>query len=113
MATRIAVRKRTPPAQLSGSFVQSQELARGLDLDACLISVREEVVIIRDQWCIGRRTERRKFSIVRIGDEVEGFWMDRTGELCLRPEQIGEFLPVQAWNPAQDRSRRVGLFQMS
>ena len=62
--------------------------------------MRQEIVVIGNEWNFCCCTERREFSIVRIFDEDKVVEIDTAGKLSLWPKEIGEPIPTERWNSA-------------
>src|SRR5215469_15635833 len=80
-----------------------QEGARCQNVKTNQISMRQEMVVIGNEWNFGCCAERREFSIVRIFDEAKVVGIDTAGKLSLRPKEISELIPVEERNSAQNK----------
>ena len=65
--------------------------------------MRQEMVVIGNEWNFGCCAERREFSIVRIFDEGKVVGIDTAGELCLWAKEISELIPTEGRNSAQNK----------
>ena len=65
--------------------------------------MRQEMVVIGNEWNFGCCAERRKFSIVRIFNEDKVVGIDTAGKLALWPKEISELIPTEGRNSAQDK----------
>src|SRR6516164_7438255 len=79
-----------------------QEGARRECVDPNYIPIRQQMIVVGDEGPFRRCAQRCEFSIVRIPDEDEGAGIDGAGKLPFWLEEISDFLPVEAWNSAQD-----------
>lgn len=67
--------------------------------------MRQQMVVIGNKRHFGRSGERREFSIVRVFDEGKVVGIDTTGKLPLRAKEIGDLMPTEGWNSAQNKLR--------
>jgi hypothetical protein len=67
------------------------------------ISMRQEVVVIGNEWNFGCCAERREFSIVRIFDEGKVAGIDTAGKLSPWAKEISELIPTEGRNSAQNK----------
>ena len=65
--------------------------------------MRQEMVVIGNEWNFCCCTERREFSIVRIFDEDKVVEIDAAGKLTLWPKEITELIPTEERNSAQNK----------
>jgi len=65
--------------------------------------MRQEMVVIGNEWGFGCCAERREFSIIRIFDEVKAVGIDRVRKFSLGAKEISELNPTEGWNSAQDK----------
>ena len=64
--------------------------------------MRQEMVVIGNEWNFCCCTERREFSIVRIFDEDKVVEIDAAGKLSLWSKEITELTPTEERNSAQN-----------
>ena len=86
-----------------GSSRSCQEGARCQNVKTSQISMRQEMVVIGNEWNFGRCAERCEFSIVRIFDEDKVVRIHTAGKLSLRPKEISELIPAEERNSAQNK----------
>jgi hypothetical protein len=87
-----------------GCFSRScQESGRCQNVKANRISMRQEMVVIGNEWNFGCCAERREFSIVRIFDEGKVVGIDTAAKLSLWTKEISELIPTEGWNSAQNK----------
>jgi hypothetical protein len=65
--------------------------------------MRQEMVVIGNEWNFGCCAECREFSIVRIFDEGKAVGIDPAGKLSLWAKEISELIPPEGWNSAQNK----------
>lgn len=65
--------------------------------------MRQEMVVIGNEWNFGCYTERREFSVVRIFDEGKVVGIDTAGKLSLWAKEISELTPMEGRNSAQNK----------
>ena len=65
--------------------------------------MRQEMVVIGNEWNFGCSAERREFSIVRIFDKDKAVGIDTTAKLPLWPKEIGKLMPTEERNSAQNK----------
>jgi hypothetical protein len=65
--------------------------------------MRQEMVVIGNEWNFGCCAERREFSIVRIFNEDKVVGIDTAGKLSLWPKEISELIPTEGRNSAQNK----------
>jgi hypothetical protein len=65
--------------------------------------MRQEMVVIGNEWNIGCCAECREFSIVRIFDEGKAVGIDTAGKLSRWAKEISELIPTQGRNSAQNK----------
>ena len=65
--------------------------------------MRQEMVVIGNEWNFGCCAERREFSIVRIFNEDKVVGIDTAGKLSLWPKEISEHIPTEGRNSAQNK----------
>jgi hypothetical protein len=65
--------------------------------------MRQEMVVIGNEWNFGCCAERREFSIVRIFDEGKIVGIDTAGKLSLWAKEISELIPTEGRNSAQNK----------
>src|SRR6266404_3524264 len=65
--------------------------------------MRQEMVVIGNEWNFGCCAERREFSIVRIFNEDKVVGIDTAGKLSLWPKEISEHIPTNGRNSAQNK----------
>jgi hypothetical protein len=65
--------------------------------------MRQEMVVIGDEWNFGCGAERREFSVVRIFDEDKVLGIDTADKLSFRPKEINELIPTEGRNSAQNK----------
>ena len=65
--------------------------------------MRQEMVVIGNEWNFRCCAERREFSIVRIFDEGKVVGIDTAGKLSLWAKEISELIPTERWNSAQNK----------
>jgi hypothetical protein len=65
--------------------------------------MRQEMVVIGNEWNFGCCAERREFSIVRIFNEDKVVGIDTAGKLSLWPKEISEPILTEGRNSAQNK----------
>ena len=65
--------------------------------------MRQEMVVIGNEWHFCCCTERREFPILRIFDEDKVVEIDAAGKLSLWPKEISELIPTEGRNSAQNK----------
>src|SRR5215469_6736487 len=65
--------------------------------------MRQEMVVIGNEWNFCCCTERREFPIVRIFDEDKVVEIDAAGKLSLWPKEVTELIPTEERNSAQNK----------
>ena len=65
--------------------------------------MRQDMVVIGNEWNFGCCAERRKFSIVRIFNEDKVVGIDTAGKLSLWPKEISELIPTEGRNSVQNK----------
>ena len=65
--------------------------------------MRQEMVVIGNEWNFGCCAERREFSIGRIFNEDKVVGIDTAGKLALWPKEISELIPTEGRNSAQNK----------
>ena len=65
--------------------------------------MRQEMVVIGNEWNFGCCAERREFSIVRIFDEGKVVGIDTAAKLSLWAKEISELIPTEGRNSAQNK----------
>lgn len=65
--------------------------------------MRQEMVVIGNEWNFGCCAERGEFSIVRIFDEGKVVGIDTAGELSFWSKEISELIPTEGRNSAQNK----------
>ena len=65
--------------------------------------MRQEMVVIGNEWNFGCCAERHEFSIVRIFNEEKVVGINTAGKLSLWPKEISEFIPTERRNSAQNK----------
>ena len=65
--------------------------------------MRQDMVVIGNEWYFGCCGERRKFSIVRIFDEGKVEGIDTAGKLSLWAKEISELIPTEGRNSAHNK----------
>ena len=65
--------------------------------------MRQEMVVVGNEWNLGCCAERREFSIVRIFDEDKVVGIDTAGKLSLWAKEIRELIPTEGRNSAQNK----------
>src|SRR5215469_11958669 len=80
-----------------------QEGARCQNVKANQISMRQEMVVIGNEWHFCCCTERREFPILGIFDEDKVVEIDAAGKLSLWPKEITELIPTEERNSAQNK----------
>src|SRR5580704_6676015 len=79
-----------------------QKITRRDNLDADLVPLRQHELVTGHRRRLGRCAQRREFSIVGISDHDEIGGVDRPGKLLLESKEVGDLLPIEARDPAQD-----------
>src|SRR5271168_3846947 len=67
------------------------------------ISMRQEMVVIGNQWNFGCCAECCEFSVVRVFDEGKVVGIDTTGKLSLWAKEISELIPMVGRNSTQNK----------
>ncbi len=65
--------------------------------------MRQEMVVIGNEWDFGCCAERREFSVVRIFDEDKVVGIDTVGKLSFWAKEISELIPMEGRNSAQNK----------
>ena len=65
--------------------------------------MRQEMVVIGNDWNFGCCPEPREFSIVRIFDKRKVVGIDSAGKLSLWAKEISELIPMEGRNSAQNK----------
>jgi hypothetical protein len=65
--------------------------------------MRQEMVVIGNEWNFGCCAERREFTIVRIFNEDKVVGIDTADKLSLWPKEISELIPTEGRNSAQNK----------
>ena len=65
--------------------------------------MRQEMVVVGNEWNFGCCAERREFSIVQIFDEGKVVGIDAVGKLSLWAKEISEPVPTEGRNSAQNK----------
>ena len=65
--------------------------------------MRQEMVVIGNEWNFGCCAERRELSIVRIFDEGKVVGIDTAVKLSLWAKEISELIPMEGRNSSQNK----------
>ena len=65
--------------------------------------MRQEMVVVGNEWNSGCCAERREFSIIRIFDEGKVVGIDTAGKFSLWAKEISDLIPTEGWNSAQNK----------
>src|ERR1700731_718713 len=91
---------RPPAAPLFSLWCQ--KITRRDNLAADPASLRQHEFVVGHQRHVRRCAQRRKFSIIGVGDLRESGGIDRPRKLPLWPKKVGDLLPIEAWDAPQD-----------